>query len=67
MADLSGAFSDFCFLFHWDHFVYLDDFVFLERIKLVVGFGWGSRFAVNRSDLLTIEHGIIWAFRSFGV
>ena len=41
MAESSSAFSYFCFLFHWDLYVHLHNFVFLERIELVVGSGWG--------------------------
>ena len=66
MAESSGAFSNFCFLFLWFLFVHLDHYVFGRFgcgiwVGVAVGLGIGdqSQFAVNRSDLLMIEHGII--------
>jgi len=48
------------FLLHWGHFVDLDNLFFLERVDLVVGSDWElSRHALNRVEILMIEHGII--------
>ena len=60
MVELSGTFSNFCFLLHLSQFVDRYIFVFLERLDLVEVRGveiWNpSQLALNRLEFLTIGH-----------